>query len=204
MKLLLFSDLHCDLDAGQRLVEQSRQVDVVVGAGDIGTIRRGLERTVALLQAITRPTVLVPGNSESVEELRQACQTWPQAQVLHGNGTLVDGVNFYGIGGGIPITPFGAWSYDFTEAEAAQMLAACPETGILVSHSPPQGILDRSSGGRHLGSQAVRQAIEERSLHLVVCGHIHASAGQQAALNQTTIINAGPNGVIWEIPSCDP
>ena len=43
MKLLLFSDLHCDADAALRLVEQSNRADVVIGAGDFSTMRRGLE-----------------------------------------------------------------------------------------------------------------------------------------------------------------
>ncbi len=199
MKLLLFSDLHCDLNTAQRLVEQSLQVDLVLCAGDVANIRRGLERTIAVLRAITTPTVLVPGNSETDEELQHACRDWPQAHVLHGRGTTIDGVEIYGLGGGIPITPFGAWSYDFSEAEAEQLLAGCPDQGILVSHSPPEGLVDRDSVGRSLGSTAIRQAIEQRRLDLVVCGHMHASAGQETRLNGTTIINAGPQGVVWSL-----
>jgi Icc-related predicted phosphoesterase len=200
MKLLLFSDLHCDIVAAQRLVAQAHQVDVVVGAGDFANVRRGLDQAMAVLKAISQPLVLVPGNSESDEELSQACQGWPNAHVLHGSGTTIDRVDFYGLGGGIPVTPFGAWSFDFTEVEADQLLAACPASGVLVSHSPPQGVLDRSSRGEHLGSIAIRRAIEQRQLQLVVCGHIHASAGQEAMLGQTTVINAGPRGIIWELP----
>lgn len=199
MKLLLFSDLHRDTETARQLVEQARQVDVVVGAGDFANIRHGLDRIMAVLQAMTQPFVMVPGNSESDDELRQVCQSWPNAHVLHGSGTTIDGVEFYGLGGGIPVTPFGAWSFDFTEAEAEQLLAACPSTGVLVTHSPPQGVLDRSSRGESLGSVAIRRAIEQRRLQLVVCGHIHASAGRQATLGQTTVINAGPGGIVWEL-----
>ena len=199
MKLLLFSDLHCDIVAAQRLVAQAHQVDVVVGAGDFANVRRGLDQAMAALRAISQPLALVPGNSESDEELSWACQGWPNAHVLHGSGTTIAGVDFYGLGGGIPVTPFGAWSFDFTEAEAEQLLTACPSSGVLVSHSPPYGILDRSSRGEHLGSVSIRRAIEQRRLQLVVCGHIHASAGQAAMLGQTPVINAGPQGIIWEL-----
>jgi len=34
---------------------------------------------------------------------------------------------------------------------------------------------------------------------LVVCGHIHGSAGQQAMLGTTPVVNAGPAGVEWEL-----
>jgi Icc-related predicted phosphoesterase len=33
----------------------------------------------------------------------------------------------------------------------------------------------------------------------VVCGHIHASAGKQAALGPSPVVNAGPDGLEWEL-----
>lgn len=199
MKLLLFSDIHCDLQQCRRLVERSRSVDIVIGAGDFGNIRSGLQRTIDVLSDITCPTVVVPGNSESLEELQEACRNWPAAIVLHGNGTRLQELDFYGIGGGIPITPFGSWSYDFDEGAARELLAGLPEEAILVSHSPPKGAVDRSSMGSSLGSTAVRDAILEKQPRLVVCGHIHGSAGQQEMLGESLVINAGPQGLIEEV-----
>lgn len=199
MKLLLFSDLHCDTAAARRLVERAGQADVVIGAGDFANVRRGIERTIEVLKAINRPAILVPGNSESVEELQAACQGWPTAHVLHGAGVTIEGVSFYGLGGAVPITPFGSWSYDFSEAEAAKLLAGCPAGCVLISHSPPKGVLDADSIGRNLGSTAVRAVIEQKQPVLVVCGHIHASAGQQDTIDATVVINAGPEGVVWEL-----
>lgn len=197
--LLLFSDVHSDSDACRRLVRRAPQADVVVGAGDFCNMRRGLDAVVDLLAGIDTPTVLVPGNAESAEELRAACDEWPAAQVLHGSGTTIGGVSFYGLGGGVPVTPFGAWSYDFTEAEAGAMLADCPAGGVLISHSPPNGLVDRDSSGRHLGSTAVRAAIETNVPRLAVCGHIHGSWGEQATLGGTTVINAGPDGTMYRL-----
>src|SRR5438270_13530255 len=127
MKLLLFSDLHADAAAARRLVERARAADVVVGAGDLGNLRRHLRTSLDILRAIDRPAVLVAGNNESTEELAEACRDWPAARVLHGSGTRVAGVEFFGLGGGVPVTPFGAWSYDFTEEQAAALLAGCPD-----------------------------------------------------------------------------
>ena len=199
MKLLLFSDLHSDFPSAAKLVELSLKVDVVVGAGDYCLARRGLDDIIAALSPIPKPTVLVPGNAESHEELARACRSWPNASVLHGNQTTLDDVTFYGIGGGIPITPFGAWSYDFSEDEAKKMLQDLQSGGVLISHSPPKGILDMSSDGRSLGSEAVRESIGIKKPELVVCGHIHGSAGQIARVGSTNVINAGPDGIIWEL-----
>src|SRR5262249_13196515 len=142
--------------------------------------------------------------NESYEELARACAAWPTAHVLHGSGVTVAGVSFYGIGGGIPVTPFGSWSYDFTEEQETELLAGCPVGGVLISHSPPNGTLDVSARGQTLGSVAVREAVLRQRPALVVCGHIHACAGQQAAIGPTSVINAGPQGVEWELPSGRP
>jgi Icc-related predicted phosphoesterase len=191
--------LHNDFHTAAKLVELSNAVDVVVGAGDFCVARQGLDEIIAPLSAMTKPTVVVPGNSESNEELFQACRFWENAHVLHGTQVTIDEITFYGIGGGIPITPFGAWSYDFSEDEAYDLLRDCPTGGVLVSHSPPWGVLDVSSGGRKLGSQAVRETILIKKPNLVVCGHIHGSAGQIDRIGDTTVINAGPRGIIWEL-----
>jgi Icc-related predicted phosphoesterase len=108
-------------------------------------------------------------------------------------------MEFFGIGGGIPVTPFGAWSYDFTEEQAEALLASCPARSIVVSHSPPYGAADRSSRGDHLGSRAVREAVLRLEPRLVVCGHIHESGGRHERLGATPVVNAGPAGVEWTL-----
>lgn len=199
MKLLLFSDLHCDAGKAKQLVELSRDVDMVVGAGDFGNLRRGLDRSIDVLQSIDKPAVLVPGNSESDAELRDACRQWPSAHVLHGSGVTIEGVGFFGIGGGIPVTPFGSWSFDFTEEQAAKLLIDCPQECVLVTHSPPKGAVDVSSRGVSLGSVTVRHVIQSHSPRLVVCGHIHESSGKHEFIGSTPVVNAGPDGIHWSL-----
>ncbi len=177
----------------------SGEVDIVVGAGDYCSLRRNLDQVIDWLSVINRPTILVPGNSESYEELMKACEDWSSAIVLHGNGLEMDGISFFGIGGGIPVTPFGSWSYDFSEEEAEDLLKDCPNHAVLISHSPPKGILDRSSIGLHLGSKTIRKTIETKSPRLVVCGHIHESGGKTAQVGGTTVLNAGPKGMIFDV-----
>jgi Icc-related predicted phosphoesterase len=198
IKLLLFSDLHCDAAAASRLVQRSQGFDVAVCAGDLANCRRQLSVCVDVLKGMTCPVVMAPGNNESFDELTKACRGWTSAHVLHGSGIRICGIEFFGVGGGIPVTPFGDWSFDFTEDQAESLLASCPTDGVLVSHSPPKGLLDIASNGRSLGSTAVRAAMERVTPRLVVCGHIHASAGQSTKFGDTTIINAGPQGMEFE------
>lgn len=198
-RLLLFSDLHVDLTAARRMVELSRKADIVVGAGDFARVRRDLQPCIEALRGIDQPALLVAGNNETTDELRTACAAWPAARVLHGEAATVAGVTFFGLGGGIPLTPFGSWSYDFSEEQAAALLAACPPGCVLISHSPPRGAVDADGAGRSLGSAAVRAAIARARPRLVVCGHIHASAGRQADLDGVPVVNAGPGGMLWEL-----
>ena len=90
MRILAFSDLHCDLDQAARLVELSADADVVIGAGDFASVHRGLEETIGALAGIDAPTVLVPGNNETEDALREAVAGWEAAQVLHGAATTID------------------------------------------------------------------------------------------------------------------
>ncbi|MDX1578417.1 MAG: metallophosphoesterase family protein [Gemmatimonadota bacterium] len=199
MELLLFSDVHRDLDAARSIVERAPEVDAVVGAGDFAVQRRGLAEVIDILSAIDRPTILVAGNGESPDELRAACEGWKSAHVLHGESVEIDGVSFFGLGAAVPVTPFGDWSYDITEGEAADLLRDCPTGAVLVSHSPPLGHVDRDSSGRHHGSASVLEAVRASEPRLVVCGHIHACWGERSEEDETTIINAGPAGVAYTL-----
>jgi Icc-related predicted phosphoesterase len=194
MRLLLCSDIHCDLVAARRLVDLSVDADVLVCAGDLAVMRQGLQDTVDVLSAASAPTVLVAGNGESADELRTACEGWSGASVLHGSGCDIGGVAFWGVGGATPVTPFGAWSYDLDDVEAEVLLADCPSGGVLVTHSPPLGHVD-VAGGEHLGSAVVRDAIKRAEPRLAVCGHIHACWTQEARVGETRVVNAGPGGV---------
>jgi Icc-related predicted phosphoesterase len=193
MKLLAFSDVHCDLGAVESLVEQARDVDAVAGVGDFASVHEGLEQAVAPLRSIGVPVLLVPGNNETVDALRAATAGWDGATVLHGEGTDVDGVSFFGIGAGVPTTPWD-WSFDLTEEEAEGMLAGMPEGAVLLSHSPPKGHVDKG-----LGSLAVLEAAERARARAVLCGHIHEEWTNESRIGETLVRNLGPDGFVLEV-----
>ena len=172
-------------------MERSAEADVVAGVGDFASVHSGLEETLEALRGIDKPLVLVPGNNETDEALRTAASGW--ATVLHGESTEVEGVSFFGLGAGVPVTPWD-WSFDLTEQDAAQKLAECPEGAVLLSHSPPKGHVDKG-----LGSQAVLRAAEEKRPPLLLCGHIHELWGQESCIGQTLVRNLGPEGAILDV-----
>ena len=149
-----------------------------------------------LLCALPRPAGLVPGNAESVEELAEAAPAG--MTVLHGQGTTIAGLSLFGLGYGVPVTPFGAWSCDLDEDAAAAHLARCPTADILVSHAPPKGVVDRTSRGQSVVSTAIRDAILRIQPALALCGHIHDSWGQEGRLGATRVLNLGPAPTVIE------
>lgn len=193
MKILAFSDLHCDLDRAAGLVEASEAADVVIGAGDFASVHEGLEETIDALARISTPTLLVPGNNETADALRAACGGWDAATVLHGETRELDGTTFFGLGGGIPTTPWD-WSFDLTEDEAGTALLAAPEGAVMILHSPPEGHVDNG-----LGSASILAAIEAKAPPLAVCGHIHDCWGEESRIGETRVMNLGPGGTPIEL-----
>jgi Icc-related predicted phosphoesterase len=193
VKILAFSDLHRDLGQAAALVEISADADVVIGAGDFASVHEGLEETIGALATIETPTVLVPGNNETVEALREAATVWEAATVLHGEAATIEGAEFFGLGAGIPVTPWD-WSFDLDDGAATAMLGDCPEGAVLVLHSPPKGHCDSGGGGDHFGSDALLEGIEAKQPRLAVCGHIHESWGCESRIGETPVHNLGPSG----------
>lgn len=194
MRILAFSDLHHSKARASALVEAAGDADLVVGAGDFCNMRKDLSGALGLLGGISAPFVVVPGNAESFTELESAAL--PNMQVLHGTSVEIAGVRIFGLGYGVPETPFGAWSCDLNEAQAAAMLAACTEADLLVTHAPPKGTADVTSLGQSVGSTAIRDAIARIQPRLALCGHIHDSWGVEGRIGRTQVVNLGP-AVNW-------
>lgn len=191
MRVLAFSDLHASRSAADRIVEASDGADLVIGAGDFCNMRSGLGAAIAMLDGIAAPRVFVPGNAESADELRAAAPR--SVHVLHGSGCEIDGLRVFGLGYGVPVTPFGDWSCDLTEEEAAALLEHCRGADLLVLHSPPKGVADVTSAGQSVGSTAIRDAIARIVPRLAVCGHIHDSWGREGMIGPTRVVNLGPH-----------
>ena len=198
MKFVLFSDIHCREDLCISIIEKSKTADVAIGAGDFASFRHGLPKVMAVLTQIAIPTILVPGNHESQAELIAACKGVDHFHVLHGDTIRIHGQDFAGLGYGIPETPFGSWSVDFSDQEAWIQLPQTDERCVLVTHSPPYGCLDRMPVEGHMGSKSIRTYIEQKRPHFVVCGHIHENWHQMDQVEDIPIINAGPFGYDFE------
>ena len=76
-----------------------------------------------------------------------------------------------------------------SEEELAGKFSLIPEdTDILITHSPPYGILDCTAHGP-VGSIELNYAIAKTKARLIVFGHIHEQGGQVMDLIHTKFVN---------------
>jgi hypothetical protein len=195
MKLLCLSDIHGEGAGLADVLREAANADLIVLAGDLTHLGGFAEAEAVLgpvLEAGVR-VIAVAGNMDR-EGARRCLQE--KGVDIHARGVSVGEVGFMGLGGGTP-SPFGT-PWELTEEEARAFLAAgrpaieAARYKVLVSHAPPRGTkLDRSFGGRHVGSEAVRNFILAGSVDLCICGHVHESAGEET-LGRTLCVNLGP------------
>ncbi len=190
MRILAFSDLHLDRLSADQILEEADGADIIIGAGDFAQLHKHLDGFMGLLEPIAHKAIYVPGNNETEQALRSATS----ARVLHGEFCDVDGLRVFGIGGAIPPLPPTPWnSFDISEDQATQMLAKIPEIDVLVTHSPPHGVVDTHVSLGSIGSTSVLDAVKTSQPRLVLCGHIHDCWGMEANIGSSRVCNLGPS-----------
>lgn len=197
MKVLIFSDIHGDLRALEKLLAQP--ADIYIAAGDLSTFGRSLERCGELLRPLAERVWILPGNHETHEETRDLSRRFGFAD-FHGQVRRLGETRWAGLGYSNP-TPFNTPG-EFSEAEIAAALAQLEESSPshLVVHFPPHGTaLDEVVRGRHAGSTTLRNWVERVQPAYLFCGHIHECAGRSDTLGATRCFNVGKQGYLAEI-----
>jgi len=199
VKLLIFSDIHVDTSALEKLM--AMEADYYFAAGDLVNWARGFEKVGPVMAPRADRMYVIPGNHESESDIARFCERY-NFHNFHGQRIHVDGYTIAGLGYSNP-TPFDTPG-EYTEEQLAEKLA--PFAGlsplVMVCHCPPFGTkLDRVPGDRHFGSRAVREFIERVQPAYFFCGHIHEAAGATERLGGTEAVNVGKKGYVLELPA---
>ncbi|MGA3295024.1 MAG: metallophosphoesterase [Candidatus Acidiferrales bacterium] len=200
MKILVFSDIHGDLPAIERLMAQP--ADLYICAGDLATFGRGLHGCGEVLKPLGERLWVLPGNHETHEDIREFCRRYGFVDFHRQVRPLesAKGVTQWAGLGYSNITPFKTPG-EYSEAEIAKALSAFD--GIrplyLVVHFPPLNTLDEYAPGKHAGSPALREWVERAQPAYLFCGHIHETAGLAERLGATQCFNVGKQGYAIEI-----
>lgn len=197
MKCLIFSDIHNNYPALERLMEV--EADYYFAAGDLVSWERGLERCGEIMQRRADRVHVLPGNHESAPQIAAFCKKFGFHD-FHQQTLEVDGWHIAGLGYSNP-TPFNTPG-EYSEEEIAERLArfAPLKPLVLVCHAPPYGTpLDLIRNGLHAGSRAVREFIERHQPQYFFCGHIHEAEGTVVEIGKTRGSNVGRRGYLLDL-----
>ena len=106
---------------------------------------------------------------------------------LFDNSVTIDGIKFYGT----PWQPiFFDWSFNLDEEKLFKLYELIPEdTDILLTHTPPFGILDKTYDGTITGSSSLSNRINIVKPKISAFGHIHEAYGI-LEVNGVTYVNS--------------
>lgn len=197
MKILVFSDIHGDVRAVERIVAQP--ADIYITAGDLSTFGRGLDRCATPLASLGERLWVLPGNHETHAETRAFCRQHGFVD-FHRQVRPVGATHWAGLGYS-NITPFDTPG-EYSEEEIAQALGAFEAVRplYLVVHFPPHGTkLDEFAPGKHAGSPTLRRWVERVQPVYLLCGHIHEATGRTERIGETQCVNVGKQGYLLEI-----
>lgn len=201
MKILIFSDIHGDVRALEKIV--ARPADIYISAGDLSTFGRGLDRCGELLKPLGDRLWALPGNHESHEQMRAFCAKFGFVD-FHRQQRMLEsrkgGTHWAGLGYS-NITPFNTPG-EYSEGEIGTALSEFEGATPLyvVVHFPPyDSKLDEFAHGKHAGSPALRGWVECAQPAFLFCGHIHETAGLSDRIGNTQCINVGKNGYMLEL-----
>lgn len=206
MKLALLSDTH----GRHPRLTLPPHVDLIVHAGDF-TKRGGERETIAFLDwlaSFDAPKVLVAGNhdrfAEAAPEAMDAlCRARDIRYLVH-ESTDVAGLRIFG-SPWVPRFRNMAFNLDRNAPLAAKWETLPRELDLLITHGPPHGTLDRIVLGRHVGCEALRDALVGRRVPVHVFGHIHEARGELVHEDRRSlnVANAGLFLGVREVATID-
>jgi Icc-related predicted phosphoesterase len=136
--------------------------------------------------------IIIAGNHDRLFETNRilALEDVPKNVIyLEDSGIEIEGIKFYGS----PVQlPFLNWAFNRPEEKLIEHWQAIPDnTDVLITHSPPYGIMDFGKyTNHHAGSPSLYFEVVQRIKPKIHCfGHIHSDYGIKIIEN-TTFINA--------------
>lgn len=190
MKIICFADTHRRIDN-----LDIPRADVVICAGDFCN-SGSLEDVVAFngwfSRLPCRHKIIVAGNHDVCFEKSPLL-----AKTMLSDGIIylqdkeieIEGIKFYGTPWQLP---FMNWAFNLTEDELCRKFAQIPnDIDILISHSPPYGILDSTPTTKNLGSKSLLEKVYQVKPKYHIFGHIHHGYGRYIdKANNINFINA--------------
>lgn len=154
--------------------------DILIHAGDCtdGGTQNETENFLKWLSSQPhKHKILVPGNHDFYFEKPENLKKVPEnIHLLIDKGVQIDGLQFWGS----PVTPgIGNWAFNRERGkDIKKHWNLIPETtDLLITHTPPYGILDEIGSGLKLGCEELSVILNSVQPKHHLFGHIHHSSG---------------------------
>lgn len=195
MKVLLLTDIHGETEKLEKIIEKE-SYDALLCAGDLSDANEYSqyeEKVYEVLEAFEdggEMSKAVPGNMDREEECVRALID--HRMNIHKKIASFEEFDVVGYGGGqtpfdTPFEPSGDEIYQALNTLYGRMKS---DTKVGVIHQPPKDSKLDIVDGKHVGSEKVRDLIEEKDFSLVLTGHIHESDGVDE-IEGTKVVNPG-------------
>ncbi len=197
MKILAFADLHCDIKSLERIKQQvkKKKVDLILCAGDISLFGNCLKEVMELLHEMHKPVLMIHGNHETEKEMIKLCKKYDNIIFIHKHTAEIRDIVIMGHGGG----GFANRDKEFEMLSKSFSKKMKDKKSILVTHGPPYGTKLDKINGEYAGNKSYTKFINRYKPNIVICGHLHETAGKADKIGNTMLINPGWNGVMFEL-----
>lgn len=193
LKLIATSDTHFPITKA----EMFPAGDILVIAGDV-LYAGNINEWYPFLESLALPHIqqykhklFVPGNHDIFfQHYAGPCMQEMRKLGVHcltptGPTTEIEGVRF----GGCPfVTNLPNWAYNSDEDSIWGYLESLRRVDVMISHSPPRGVLD-SDGRGNYGTGAMRKYLAHYEPEVLICGHVHEQGGLQTVVGRTHVYN---------------
>ena len=201
MRILSFVDMHGSHKALKKIKKKSKKADLIVCAGDLTIFENNLDKLLFQLNKLKKTCLIIPGNHESDEDLKQLAKMSDNISDIHEKGFVKNNHLFLGYGGG----GFSMNDKHFkkiakkSKKKIKKFRKINNKKIILVTHAPPYKTKIDKIMDEHCGNKDIRKFIDKIKPDLVISGHLHENAGKEDKIKNTKIINPGPFGKIISI-----
>lgn len=197
MKILAFGDTHGEEMFLEALHDKAQKVDLIICLGDHTIFGADEELMLFEINELNKPILLIHGNHEFPTQTQQLCKAFSNITYMHKKCKTIQDYSFIMYGG----DGFSTTDKEF-ETFVAKAKNKCKNNTktILITHGPPSNTtIDVPFEDHHSGNESYRIFIEEFQPLLSLAGHIHEGEHLQDTIEQTLVLNPGPDGEIIDL-----